>query len=80
MGGSSCKIEEDSLVKAIEELRKVLNEESHWGMYLDSISILIRNKKGKYEGIGNNGIEVEVGQRYNKPPKKKAVIYFHLHS
>ena len=50
------------------------------GMYLDSISIFSKDNKGKYKGIGNNGIEVEVGQRYNKPPQKKVVIYYHIHS
>lgn len=80
MGGASCIIERDSLVEAIEELRKVLNEQEPQGMYLDSISVFVKNKKGKYEGIGNDGIEVEVGQKYSKPPKKKVVIYYHVHS
>ena len=80
MGGCSCIIETNNLVEAIEKLRKTLNEQEQMGMYLNSISICEKNKKGKYDGIGNNGIEVEIGQRYNKPPKKKVVIYYHIHS
>lgn len=80
MGGSTCTIEEDNLVQAIEKLRKALPEAEAMQMYLDSISIYVKNKNGKYKGIGNNGIEVKVGQKYNKPPKKKVVIYYHVHS
>lgn len=79
IGGSTCMIEEDSLVEAIEKLRKAMNDVESIPMHLDSISIFVKTKK-KYEGIGNDGIEMDVGTNYIKKPKKKVVIYYHLHT
>ncbi len=79
MGGTTNKIEENSLVEAINKLIQQVNTCEQHGLFLDSISIFIKDK-GKYVGIGNNGIEMDIGTHYIKKPKKKVVIYFHTHS
>lgn len=79
MGGHTSIIEENNLVEAIEKLRESINHQEKLGLFLNSISIFIKDK-GKYIGIGNNGIEMDIGTYYYKKPKKKVVIYFHTHS
>mgnify|MGYP001592529771 CR=1 FL=1 len=79
MGGVSSKIEADNLVEGIEKLRGYLDKAEQQALWLDSITILIKDKN-KYIGLGNDGIETAVDKLYGKKPTKKIVILFHVHS
>ena len=76
--GTSFKIEAENMVEAINKLRKSLDEGEKIGLYLDSISIFIKDNNGEYSGIGDNGIEVSVNTLFGEKPTKKVVILCHL--
>lgn len=64
MGGTTITIQEDTLLKAFDELieqRKVIEDLHH--LFLNSI-IILGKEKDEYYAIGDKGIEASVGTQY----------------
>ena len=82
MGGTTITIQEDGLLKAIEELNKQREEiEENYHLFLDSITIL--GKEGEieppiYRAIGDKGIETAVGLNANTKLEKNIIIFAHF--
>lgn len=82
MGGTTITIQEDNLLKAINKLIETQEKCNGIPLWLDGITILIKNKKedyakrGKYITIGNKGIEMSVGLTYQKEKLNKNIVIF----
>lgn len=77
MGGATITIQEDKLIKAIEELNKQQEEieETHH-LFLNSITILVKDDKEEYWEIGDKGIEASVGINFASEKLEKSIIIF----
>ena len=77
MGGTTITIQEDTLLKALDNLleqRKEIEETYH--LFLNSITILGKDEKGEYWAIGDKGIESIVGSMYPNDKLEKNIIIF----
>lgn len=78
MGGATVTIQENTLAEAIVELTVQIKDAEMIPLWLDSVTLLVKNKKGKYIMFGDNGREVFVGTSYTQDEHKNFVIFAHF--
>lgn len=76
MGGTTITIQKDNLLDAINELIRTNERCEGIPLWLDSITILTKNKKGYYDITGNEGIEMSVGVAYSKEKIDNNIVIF----
>jgi len=76
MGGTTITIQKDNLLDAIQELIRTQEKCNGIPLWLDSITLFTKNKEGKYDTIGNEGIEMSVGIAYSKEKIDNNIVIF----
>lgn len=76
MGGTTITIQKDNLLDAINELIRTNDRCNNMHLWLNSITIAIKNTEGKYDTIGNEGIEMSVGIAYSKEKIDNNIVIF----